>query len=888
MKKETPMMEQYHSIKSRNRDSILLFRLGDFYEMFEKDAVAASSILNITLTKRNNIPMCGFPYHAAGTYIARLINEGQKIAICEQREDPVNAKGIVKREVVEIISPGMITDPDLLKNKINNCIAALFGSAEKGKIRLACACLDISTGEFLFTHISEEDVTDTLLNEIENNGIREIIYPESFIETEPFSLFLKNLKRLKPDVMIRGTSDYQFSPASAEEVLKNQFLIATPDILELRDELDMIACGAVLSYVKENIKREISHIRWVREKRKEDILIIDNATKKHLELIENQIDGSGQATLLSILDRTVTAMGGRLLKKYIAGPSRSITVINNRLLKVGYFFDRLNILESIRKELSNILDIERIIAKLSVGRGNARDLIGLKNSLISIDRIREELMEIEEFREEGHGIQDFKRIIDFIFSSIEEDPPLSIKDGGLIKSGYNEKLDDFRKVNLENREWINRYQGEERQRTGISSLKVKYNKIIGYYIEVTKPNINLVPPSYFKKQTLVNAERFTTEELGKHETLLMEARESSNTLELSLFEDIKKSVLSSTGDLFGASEIVARLDVFGSLALVARENNYVMPEIVEDNIVDIKGGRHPVIEKLGEESFIENDLSLNDTDRRIMILTGPNMAGKSTYLRQSALIVIMAQMGSFVPAKSAVIGLIDRVFSRLGMSDRLVKGESTFLVEMIETSRILHYASDRSLIIMDEIGRGTSTYDGLAIAWAVIEYLLDVKLTGAKVLFATHYHEITVLGKSYGVINYNATVREWNNSVIFLRKIVPGSASKSYGVEVARMAGLPDSVIDRAKSILIGLEAEYGSYVSHLMEQAESNKIPCGGCTEETTQTGEAEDSRAIQLGLFPSVHEILINELKDVDVDKITPLEALTFLDRLKKSLIM
>jgi len=877
MQKETPMMKQYHRIKKRYSDSVLLFRLGDFYEMFENDATVASSILNITLTKRNDVPMCGFPYHAADTYIAKLIKNGKKIAICEQAEDPRYAQGIVKRDVVEIISPGIITDPNLLNNKTSNCIAAIYGFVSGTKTRIACASLDASTGEFFSNLMTGNDILDMVQNEIEDNKIREIIYPESFKKNEPFSTFFTQIQRTRSDLVLREVPDYLFEPVQAEEKINKQFSVAHADILEFQDEIEIIACGAVLAYVEENLKHELSHIRWIREKRNERILFIDNTTKKHLELTENQSDGSEHGTLLEILDRTQTAMGGRLMKKYIHNPSQEIQLINNRLQKVESFFNSANVLKNIRKYLGGMLDVERLISKISVGKGNARDLVGLKNSLQEVAKIKTELEEIEVFEEEGKGISDFSKIIETIEAGIVEDPPLSIKDGGMIQQGYNQQLDEYRKINLENREWINKYQAQEQKLHGIPSLKVRYNKIIGYYIEVTKPNLHLIPSNYMKKQTLVNAERFTTEELTEHEVLLNEARHHSNSLEIEIFEDIRSQVLDSMEVLYRASRVVSKLDVYCSLALVAIENNYVKPEIVEENIIDIKGGRHPVIEKIGEERFIENDLELNDTDRRIMILTGPNMAGKSTYLRQCALIIIMAHMGSYVPAQSARIGLTDRVFSRIGMMDRLVKGESTFLVEMIETSRILHYATKRSFIIMDEIGRGTSTYDGLAIAWAVLEYLLNELLVGAKVLFATHYHEMTAIEDKYGVINYNATVREWNNSVIFLRKIVPGSASRSYGVEVAKMAGIPDSIIERAKTILHGLENKYGSYVSLFMQNERSD-----------SESGIANEqkSKSVQLGLFPSPYEIMAKELKGVDINNITPLEALNILDRLQKSI--
>ncbi len=877
MKKDTPMMSQYRRIKSSNKDSILLFRLGDFYEMFESDAITASSILNITLTKRNNIPMCGFPHHAADTYIAKFLREGKKIAICEQQEDPKLCKGIVKRDVVEIISPGIITDPNLLNNKSSNCIAAIYGYEKKGKITLACASLDISTGEFLSNFFSDGDILDNLLNEIADNGIREIIYPEGFKESDPLYLLIEKMKDLAASVVFRGVDEYQFNEIHAEEVLKAQFSVLNADVFGFQSTAEKVACGAVLSYVKEDSKQDISHVRWVRGKKKEGFLIIDNATKRHLELTVNQIDGTENITLLSILDRTKTAMGGRLLKKYIHNPLRSAPEIKDRLHRVDYFFKNRDFLEDILRPLSNILDLARILAKLSVGKGNARDLIALKNSLCSVNRIKEKLNGIELFIEQVRNLSDFGDIIKTIESGIVDDPPLSVKEGGFIKKGYNKRLDEFKKITLENRQWINRFQAEEQKKQGISSLKVKYNKIIGYYIEVTKPNLHLIPPYYIKKQTLVNSERFTTEELQGHEILLMEAREDANRIEFSIFEEIRSFVLQSIKELLKTSETVAQIDVFQALASAAQENNYTKPEIVDENIIDIKGGRHPVIEKYGEERFIENDLDLNDDDRRVMILTGPNMAGKSTFLRQAALMVIMAHMGSFIPARKARIGIVDRVFSRIGASDRLVKGESTFLVEMIETSRILHYATERSFIIMDEIGRGTSTYDGLSIAWAVLEYLLDVDRVGAKVLFATHYHEITNLKDSYGVITYNATVKEWNNTVIFLRKILPGIASKSYGIEVARMAGIHDSIIDRAKSILHKLESEYGSYMP--MPSDKIDKAPV---------SVNNHGSRGPQLDLFPSPYEILAKELKQIDIDEITPLEALNILDRLKKSLLI
>jgi DNA mismatch repair protein MutS len=886
----TPMMEQYYRIKRENSDSILLFRLGDFYEMFEKDATYVSRALNITLTKRNDIPMCGFPFHAADTYIARLLTLGNKIAICEQTEDPNRAKGLVRREVVEIISPGIITNPELLQSKAANCIAALTASERRGGVLLACACLDVSTGSFNSSLIKDGDTVDLLLNEIDGNGIREFIYPESMVRGEILYRVLETVKKLRTDVVFREQEEYLFNRARAEDALKSHFCVQHTDAFELRHELEVTASGALLSYVKENLKQDLAHIQWVRGIRGGHILFIDNATKNHLELTRNQTDGSASGTLLAILDSTETPMGGRALHRSLNTPFGDVESIRSRQGQVAFLHERGELRQALRKALSTILDVERILSRLALAKGNARDLIGLRNSLRAAGEVGTIIGETgtEAFHEELEDLGDFTRLVEIIENAVEDDPPMSVHEGRIIREGYHEKLDELRGAGRENREWINRYQHEEQKKHGISSLKVRYNKIIGYYIEVTKPNLHLVPAHYIRKQTLVSTDRFTTEELERHEALLMEARNNSNQLEFDIFEDIRKSLLTSSDELYRAADALARIDVCCSLATVARERGYCKPEIVEENIIDIKDGRHPVVEVLGEESFIANDLHLNDHDRRIMILTGPNMAGKSTYLRQCALIVILAHMGSFVPAAGARLGLVDRVFSRIGASDRLIKGESTFLVEMIETSRILHYATRRSFIIMDEIGRGTSTYDGLSIAWAVLEYLL-ADIAGAKALFATHYHEITALRDRFGVVNCNVTVKEWNNSVVFLRKIVPGSASKSYGIEVARMAGIPDRVIDRAKEVLDSLENTYGGAMPLLLggektpTEENSSEVPAEGAAQEEEKNPSEPE---VQFELFPSPLELLIRELRDMDIERITPLDALNILDRLKRSL--
>jgi DNA mismatch repair protein MutS len=877
------MMKQYNRIKQENHDSILLFRLGDFYEMFEQDAVHASKTLNITLTKRNGIPMCGFPYHAADTYIAKLLSHGSKVAICEQTESPSQARGIVRREVVEIMSPGIITDPGLLENKRMNCIAALICAERKTEQKLAIASLDVSTGEFMSSFIQGGDVVDSVLNEIEENGIREIIYPLYLAELPLFSGIEAHVRKVHAEVVFRPGDDGLFNVSDAQNMLKEHYGVNSTDVFELQDALETTACGSLLAYVMQNVKQELKHVQWIKHVRREGVLFIDNATKKHLELTQNQTDGGSAGTLLHILDHTETAMGGRLLRRNISSPFGTKKRIQERLERVAFFFNNSELESSLTSSLASVLDIERITSKLSVAKGNARDVLGLKKSLQEMSKIRDVLKKAnrELFAHELENMGDFSNIVHLIEDGIDDAPPLSLHEGRIIRDGYRERLDAYRKVGQENREWINQYQLTEQRRHGISSLKVRYNKIIGYYIEVTKPNLHLTPSYYIKKQTLVNAERFTTEALEEHETLLREARDKSDALEFELFEEIRTRILQHTEALFRAAEAVASVDVCVSLAAVARDNGYTEPDMVEENVIDITDGRHPVVEALGEEPFIANDLLLNEADRRIMILTGPNMAGKSTYLRQAALVIIMAHMGGFVPAKRARIGLVDRVFSRIGATDRLIKGESTFLVEMIETSRILHYATERSFIIMDEIGRGTSTYDGLSIAWAVLEYLLE-RTQGAKALFATHYHEITALRDRFGIVNCNVTVREWNNSVVFLRKIVPGSASKSYGIEVARMAGIPDRVIDRAKEILGSLEENFGVHIP-LLAGTKNGAAGDNSGEPDEAQRGTSDS----QLDLFPSPYDILVQELKDVNVENITPLQALNILDRLKRSLL-
>jgi len=882
--KLTPMMKQYYRLKSKYADSILLFRLGDFYEMFESDAREASEILHITLTKRNNVPMCGFPHHAAQSYISKLLRNGKKIAICEQQEDPKLAKGIVKREVVEVLSPGIIVDSTYLQDELNNSIGVFLFEYKKAYRGAVCAGMDVSTGEFFISSITDQDLTDGILNEIEENCIKEVLYPEEYEENDWFKDIIADIRKLHDGVVFRALDSIYFEPYRARENLLKHYSVVTLDVLELKGETEICAAGALLGYVKENLKKQLVHIGWIRRRDRSKSMLIDSATKLHLELVVNQTDGGKSNTLFDILDKTKTGMGERLLRKYINNPSTDISQINKRLEMVDLFYKNPGLLEKIEKYLSGILDIERILSKLSVNKANARDLLGLKESLKRFEQIRGILLEFAPFKIELDKIKGFGEIIATIENALVDEPPHTVREGGIIRDGVDDELDHLRNMGEEMHQWLVEYQGKLQNELGISSLKVKYNRIIGYYIEVTKPNLHLVPEWFIRKQTLVSSERFTTEELEQRQTLLLESHEKANEKEYEIFMDLCRKVLEDRDSIYMVAIFVATVDVAHSFAKVALENRYTRPELCEENIIEIKGGRHPVLEKIGVESFIANDLYLNDTDRRIMILTGPNMSGKSTFLRQSALIIIMAHMGSYVPAEYAKIGITDRIFSRIGMSDRLVKGQSTFLVEMIETSRILHYATPRSFVIMDEIGRGTSTYDGLSIAWSVIEYLLEDRFRGTKVLFATHYHEVTALGERYGIVNYNASVREWNNQIIFLRKIEPGRASRSYGIEVAKMAGLPYEIISRARYILHQLEKNYGDTMPLILgDDRKRGRRSIESSENEWPDNSEKEKA---QLELFPSPFEILINELKNIDINIITPIQALNILEKLKKSL--
>lgn len=875
----TPLLAQYKEIKERHKDSILFFRMGDFYEMFYDDAITASKVLEITLTARNrekgeDVPMCGIPYHAANTYIAKLIRKGFKVAICEQLEDPKSAKGIVKRDVVRIITPGTAIDPLLLDSKENNFIAAVYpvfkkASEIKDIEKCGLALLDISTGDFFVSEFSYEDKSRNLLDELSRFMPKEALIPKDS-EKQPELLKLAENNH----ILVNHYDAWQFSTDSAYKTLTGHFKTQSLEGFGCKKEdLAVNAAGAIISYIRETQRADLLNITSMKKYNPSDYMLMDSSTIRNLELIENIRNRERKGSLLSVIDRTGTPMGARLLKQRLLQPLSSVKDIQKRLDAVGVFKEDIAVRNKIESCLKDISDIERITGRITLGTANARDLIGLKNSIHKLPGIKDSIsdIQIEMIKEIHSNIDTLSDIYQIIEKAVIDNPPNTITEGGIIKDGCSKSLDELKAISREGKGFILNIEKKEKERTKIDSLKVRYNQVFGYYIEVTKANLHLVPEDYIRKQTLTNAERFITPELKEYEEKVLGAEEKICRLELELFNEIINSIIKETKRIQKTGRALAKLDVFCSMAEIAADYNYIKPEINDSDSIKIVDGRHPVIERgITGERFVPNDSLIDNNENRLIIITGPNMAGKSTYMRQAALIVLMAQIGSFVPAKEAAIGIVDRIFTRIGASDFLTEGQSTFMVEMNETANILNNATAKSLIILDEIGRGTSTFDGISIAWAVAEYIHNN--LSAKTLFATHYHELTELAITLnGVKNYNIAVKEWNDEIIFLRKIIEGSADRSYGIQVARLAGLPKKTIERAKEILSNLES------GELNEVGEP-KIAQSDITPVERHTR--------QIDIFTTQASPVIKELLGIDTLNMTPLEALNKLHELKKKL--
>jgi len=869
----TPMMKQYLEIKKKYPDTILFFRLGDFYEMFNEDAKIASKVLQIALTSRTagegrqiKMPMCGVPFHAANSYIIKLINAGYKVAICEQMEDPKTAKGLVKREIIKIITPGTIIEEDNLNKKLNNYLLSFFISEKNAGI----AYLDISTGEFFTREINITDNFDKLVDVIININPAEILLPESYKENK---IYLKNIiERLKLEIekiFINYYNDWNFQYEIAYEKIKEHFKILSTESFGINEKsLSLIPAGALISYLYETQKTVLYHINKITNYVSDKFMILDSVTLKNLEILDTEQKGTA-LTLINILDYTKTGMGSRELKKWLKQPLLNIEEIKKRQEIIKFFINFPDLKDSLTDLLSEMADIERITGKLGSLNINGRDLIALKNSIKLLSQIDEIIKDTNNDNLVKNYIlsnEKLNEVFDIIDKAIEEEPPITIKEGGLIKSSYNEELKRLKDISKNSKEWLSSLQENERKRTGINSLKVGYTSVFGYYIEVSKANLANVPDNYVRKQTLVNGERFITPELKEYETTILNAEEKIKNLEYEIFLSIRTKLIDYIIYLQNVSNKIAELDCLLSLSEAAIKNNYICPEITEEGVILIKDGRHPVVEKsLGYNEFVPNDTELDTKENIIMMITGPNMAGKSTYMRQVGIIVIMAQIGSFVPASSAKISIVDRVFTRVGASDYLARGQSTFMVEMIETANILNNATKDSLIILDEVGRGTSTFDGISIAWAITEYIHNrIK---AKTLFATHYYELTEIADILPFVqNYNIQVKEWGDKIIFLRKIIKGAADKSYGIHVAQLAGLPQEIIDKSFLILKSLE------------EANYNK---NGKTKIGSITSEKQNNE--QLDLFGIENEKIKNEIKDMDINKLTPFEALAKLKELK-----
>lgn len=875
--KLSPMMEQYVATKEKYKDCILFYRLGDFYEMFFDDAILASKELEITLTGKDcgmeeRAPMCGIPFHAADTYINQLVKKGYKVAIGEQVEDPKLAKGLVKREVIRIVTPGTNLSSESLEESKNNYLMCISYVGKNYGISVT----DLSTGVFKTCQIQQ---AEKVVDEINKFQPSEVLYQAGVEQVEEIHAVCERLQ-----VSHTEAPDYYFNLETDEETLKRQFHINSIEGLGLKDSPACVAsCGALMQYLHETQMSSLSHINHIETYSVDSFMILDSATRRNLELTETLRDKQKRGSLLWVLDKTKTAMGARKLREFVEQPLLYKDAIEKRLDAIEAINKELIVREELREYLNTIYDLERLLTRIALKTANPRDLLAFKTSIQYLPDIYNLLRElpcerINEIYEDYDSLED---LYDLLEQAIVEEPPVSIKEGGIFKQGYRDEIDELRLAKTECKTWLADLESKEREKTGIKGLKIKYNKVFDYYFEVTNSFKSLVPDYFIRKQTLVNAERFTTDELNTLSGKILGAEDKLYALEYDCYVELREKLAAALVRVQKMAGYIAELDALCSLAYVADKNNYVRPSLNTDGVIDIKSGRHPVVEKmLANDSFVENDTYLNNAESRISIITGPNMAGKSTYMRQTALITLMAQIGSFVPAESANIGLCDRIFTRVGASDDLASGQSTFMIEMNEVANILRNATKDSLLILDEIGRGTSTFDGLSIAWAVVEYIADPNILGAKTLFATHYHELTELeGKLSSVNNFCIAVQEEGDDIVFLRKIIKGGADRSYGIQVARLAGVPEPVLKRAREIC-----------NELIDSDITTKvkdIDIKPALSEQPKKKETRSSDYEQLSLFSSPVEMTIaNELKTMDLNNMTPIKAMLYLQELQERL--
>ena len=873
MTEYTPMMQHYLKTHEEYKDCILFYRLGDFYEMFFDDAKVVSKELELTLTGKScgaeeRAPMCGIPYHAAETYLTRLVKKGYKVAICEQVEDPKLAKGMVKREVTRVVTPGTTLNAQALDETKNNYIMCIAYIGDHYGISSA----DITTGDY---YVTEVDSERKLLDEVNKYQPTEIICNEAFYIS---GIDIDDMKN-RMGIVIYSLDAWYFSDETAQMTLKDHFKVRDLEGLGLADyDSGVVAAGALLKYLYETQKTTLSNLVAIHPYTTGKFMIIDSSTRRNLELVETLREKQKRGSLLWVLDKTRTAMGARTLRSFVEQPLIERTEIEERYDAIDEFNTNAITREEIREYLNPVYDLERLITRVTYQTANPRDLIAFRNSIHMLPPIKTLMSDFQSplLKRLYEQMDTLDELYELIERSIAEEPPLTLHDGGILKEGYNEEVDRLRKAKTDGKSWLADLEAKEREKTGIKNLKIKYNKVFGYYLEVTNSFKDLVPDYFTRKQTLANAERFITPELKELEDVILGAEDKLIVLEYELFREVRQKVADEVVRIQKTAKAVAQIDVFASLATVAEQNNYCRPKLNEKGLIDIKDGRHPVVERMIQnEMFVANDTYLDNGSNRVSIITGPNMAGKSTYMRQSALIVLMAQIGSFVPAKSAKIGIVDRIFTRVGASDDLASGQSTFMVEMSEVANILRNATSNSLLILDEIGRGTSTFDGLSIAWAVVEYISNPRLLGAKTLFATHYHELTELeGKLNSVNNYCIAVKEKGDDIVFLRKIVKGGADKSYGIQVAKLAGVPDNVIERAKEIVEELS---NNDITEIVQN-----ISAEGSSKRSKPKLDEVDLEQISL-LDTMDNDTILNELKELDLGQMTPIEAMNKLYELQ-----